>query len=133
MSPPIMASMKDHAGPSAAGGKEERILVVSNRYVGDCLLAIPFLRNLRRAYPDAVIDLVASGGGRVVLANCPYLDEIVTLTRDERLPAPAQLRADAARLASRGYVLETGRVTLTGSGKDLAGDRRVRDAYLGEG
>lgn len=103
MSPPIMASMKDHAGPSAAGGKEERILVVSNRYVGDCLLAIPFLRNLRHAYPDAVIDLVASGGGRVVLASCPYLDEIVTLTRDERLPAPAQLRADAARLASRGY------------------------------
>jgi branched-chain amino acid transport system ATP-binding protein len=39
----------------------------------------------------------------------------------------------ALRLASRGYVLETGRVTLAGSGKDLAGDRRVRDAYLGEG
>ena len=39
----------------------------------------------------------------------------------------------ALRLASRGYVLETGRVTLTGSGRDLAGDRRVRDAYLGEG
>ncbi|MEI6037927.1 MAG: ABC transporter ATP-binding protein, partial [Planctomycetota bacterium] len=30
------------------------------------------------------------------------------------------------------YVLETGRITLTGSGKDLAADRRVQDAYLGE-
>ncbi len=39
----------------------------------------------------------------------------------------------ALKLASRGYVLENGRVTLTGSGRDLAGDRRVRDAYLGEG
>ena len=39
----------------------------------------------------------------------------------------------ALRLASRGYVLENGRVTLSGSGRDLAGDRRVRDAYLGEG
>ena len=38
----------------------------------------------------------------------------------------------ALRLASRGYVLETGRVTLTGSGPDLAADPRVRDAYLGE-
>jgi branched-chain amino acid transport system ATP-binding protein len=39
----------------------------------------------------------------------------------------------ALGLASRGYVLETGRITLTGSGADLAGDRRVREAYLGEG
>ena len=39
----------------------------------------------------------------------------------------------ALKLASRGYVLETGRITLTGSGSELAHDRRVRDAYLGEG
>jgi branched-chain amino acid transport system ATP-binding protein len=38
----------------------------------------------------------------------------------------------ALRLASRGYVLETGRITLTGNGPDLAADPRVRDAYLGE-
>jgi branched-chain amino acid transport system ATP-binding protein len=38
----------------------------------------------------------------------------------------------ALRLAARGWVLETGRVTLAGSGADLAADRRVRDAYLGE-
>jgi branched-chain amino acid transport system ATP-binding protein len=39
----------------------------------------------------------------------------------------------ALALASRGYVLETGRITLTGPGSELAADRRVRDAYLGEG
>jgi branched-chain amino acid transport system ATP-binding protein len=39
----------------------------------------------------------------------------------------------ALKLADRGYVLETGRITLTGPGKELAGDRRVREAYLGEG
>jgi len=39
----------------------------------------------------------------------------------------------ALKLASRGYVLETGRITLTGTGAELAHDRRVRDAYLGEG
>ena len=39
----------------------------------------------------------------------------------------------ALRLADRGYVLETGRVTLTGPGAELAHDRRVREAYLGEG
>ena len=38
----------------------------------------------------------------------------------------------ALRLASRGYVLESGRITLSGSGPELLNDRRVRDAYLGE-
>ena len=34
-------------------------------------------------------------------------------------------------IASRGYVLETGRVVLTGSGKELMGNPRVKEAYLG--
>lgn len=37
----------------------------------------------------------------------------------------------ALRLASRGYVLETGEITLTGTGLQLLGDPRVREAYLG--
>jgi branched-chain amino acid transport system ATP-binding protein len=39
--------------------------------------------------------------------------------------------AVSLRLASRAYVLENGRVTLTGSGEQLLADDRVRQAYLG--
>jgi branched-chain amino acid transport system ATP-binding protein len=35
------------------------------------------------------------------------------------------------KLASQAYVLENGRVTLTGSGTELLSDDRVRSAYLG--
>ena len=38
----------------------------------------------------------------------------------------------ALRHADRAYVLETGAVTLSGTAAAIAGDRRVRDAYLGE-
>jgi branched-chain amino acid transport system ATP-binding protein len=34
-------------------------------------------------------------------------------------------------ISSRGYVLETGRIVLTGSGKELTGNPRVKEAYLG--
>jgi branched-chain amino acid transport system ATP-binding protein len=34
-------------------------------------------------------------------------------------------------IASRCYVLETGRIVLTGSGKELIGNQRVKEAYLG--
>lgn len=34
-------------------------------------------------------------------------------------------------IASRGYVLETGRIVLSGTGKELTGNSRVKEAYLG--
>ena len=36
----------------------------------------------------------------------------------------------ALRVASRGYVLETGMLTLSGTGADLLGNPRVKEAYL---
>ena len=38
----------------------------------------------------------------------------------------------ALAIADRGYVMESGLVTMTGTGKDLLNDERVRAAYLGE-
>ena len=39
--------------------------------------------------------------------------------------------AKALRLADRAYVLELGRITLSGAARDLLGDERVARAYLG--
>jgi branched-chain amino acid transport system ATP-binding protein len=38
----------------------------------------------------------------------------------------------ALKTAARGYVMETGRITLAGSAAELLADQRVKDAYLGE-
>ncbi|HAS87589.1 MAG TPA: ABC transporter ATP-binding protein, partial [Candidatus Competibacteraceae bacterium] len=37
----------------------------------------------------------------------------------------------ALRIASRAYVLETGSITLSGTGAELLGDPRIKEAYLG--
>jgi branched-chain amino acid transport system ATP-binding protein len=37
----------------------------------------------------------------------------------------------ALQIASRAFVLETGRITLSGTGQELMGDPRVKEAYLG--
>jgi branched-chain amino acid transport system ATP-binding protein len=39
--------------------------------------------------------------------------------------------AVSLKLADRAYVLENGRITLTGTGAELLADDRVRKAYLG--
>ena len=35
-----------------------KILVVRYRFIGDTILTVPFLRNLRREYPYAKIDML---------------------------------------------------------------------------
>lgn len=37
----------------------------------------------------------------------------------------------ALKIANRGYVLETGRITMSGTGAELLSDERVKQAYLG--
>jgi branched-chain amino acid transport system ATP-binding protein len=50
---------------------------------------------------------------------------------DEPSMGLAPLFRMALRFAGRGYVLETGIVTLSGTGKELLGNPRVKEAYLG--
>jgi branched-chain amino acid transport system ATP-binding protein len=39
----------------------------------------------------------------------------------------------ALSVADRGYVLETGRIVLEGSARELRDNPQVKEAYLGEG
>lgn len=55
----------------------KKILVVRYRFIGDTLLTVPFLRNLRNAEPDAKIDVLVSPGSGDVLKNCPYIDNLI--------------------------------------------------------
>lgn len=56
----------------------EKILVVRYRFIGDTVLTIPFLRNLRKAKPDAQIDMLVGPVSGDVLINCPYIDNLIT-------------------------------------------------------
>ena len=56
----------------------QRILVMRYRFIGDTILAVPFLRNLRYAYPSAVIDVLVGPGSGAVLKDCPYINDLIT-------------------------------------------------------
>jgi len=57
------------------GGK--RILVLRYRFIGDTILTVPFLRNLRRAEPEAYIAWVVAPGSAEVIKGIPYVDELI--------------------------------------------------------
>lgn len=75
-----------------------RILVVVLRRLGDVLLTTPLIRSLRRAWPDATIDVLAFADTTAILAGNPDIDRVIAM------PVRPGLRdsmALAARLARR--------------------------------
>ncbi len=56
---------------------KKRILVLRYRFIGDTILTVPFLRNLRRAEPSAHIAWVVAPGSAEVIEGIPYVDELI--------------------------------------------------------
>jgi heptosyltransferase-2 len=73
----------------------ERILIIPLRYIGDTILTVPLVRNLRRLFPQAGIDLLASRTTAPLMEICPYLDQ--TLIEPKSSAARLEL------IRSRGY------------------------------
>ncbi len=69
--------MSIHPAPSAKPPPRQRILVMRYRFIGDTLLTVPFLRNLRAAYPHAIIDVLAAPNSGELLRDCPYINELI--------------------------------------------------------
>lgn len=69
--------------------EQQKILVLRYRFIGDTILTVPFLRNLRRARPEAWITWVVAPGSAEVVKGIPYVDELlywdpVTIHADSR-------------------------------------------------
>lgn len=77
---------------------QPRILVIALRRLGDVLLATPLVRSLRRAWPDARIDVLVFAGTDIILAGNPDLDGVVVMPAR---PSTAQSLALAWRLFRR--------------------------------
>ncbi|CAN5131636.1 glycosyltransferase family 9 protein [soil metagenome] len=56
----------------------KRILVIRYRFIGDTILTVPFLRNLRHSFPDANIDVLVGPQSGEVLQGCPFVNRFIT-------------------------------------------------------
>jgi heptosyltransferase-3 len=79
-------------------GAPARILVVALRRLGDVLLTTPLIRSLKRAYPDAAIDVLVFAGTEGILAGNPDVASVITMPAR---PTPAETFAFAHKLWRR--------------------------------
>src|SRR2546421_11324412 len=56
-----------------------RILVVALRRLGDVLLTTPLIRSLKRAWPEAAIDVLAFRGTEGILAGNPDIADAIPM------------------------------------------------------
>lgn len=56
---------------------KKKILVMRYRFIGDTILTVPFLRNLRNAYPEAQIDMLVAPVSGEIIEKCPYVDNFI--------------------------------------------------------
>jgi branched-chain amino acid transport system ATP-binding protein len=112
---PILPQRRQQAAGTLSGGEQQMLAI------GRCLMGAP--------------DLVMFDEPSLGLAPA-VVQSMLTTVRDlnrEGLTCVLveQNVAVSLKLASRAYVLENGRITLSGSGTELLVDDRVRQAYLG--
>jgi branched-chain amino acid transport system ATP-binding protein len=112
---PILAERARQAAGTLSGGEQQMLAI------GRCLMGAPEL---------VMFDEPSLGLAPAVVQA--LLRTIRDLNRDGLTCVLVEQNvAVSLRLARRAYVLENGRVTLSGNGEALLADDRVRRAYLG--
>ncbi|MCK7520984.1 MAG: hypothetical protein MZV64_26460 [Ignavibacteriales bacterium] len=56
--------------------KQEKILVIAPKFIGDGILSVIFFRNLRYKHPEALIEVFAKHAGADIISLFPYVDKV---------------------------------------------------------
>ena len=112
---PRLAERRKQFAGTLSGG-EQQILAI-----GRCLMGCPKLILLDEPSLGLAPNLVQEMLRAIRLLN---QNGMTVLLVEQNVAASLQL-------CQRGYVLESGRITMTGTGQELLNDDRVRQAYLG--
>jgi heptosyltransferase-2 len=59
------------------------VLVIQTAFLGDVILATPIVSELKRHYPDVKIDFLVKKGNESLLANNPFIREVLVLDKSK--------------------------------------------------
>ncbi len=55
-----------------------KLVVYGTKWIGDAVMSVPAIRELRRLYPDAELTLYSSRWARDIFEDCDFLDRVLT-------------------------------------------------------
>jgi branched-chain amino acid transport system ATP-binding protein len=113
---PILAERRNQAGGTLSGG-EQQMLAISR-----ALMARPRL---------LLMDEPSLGLAPIIVRRIFDIIKKINSENNTTIFLVEQNANLALKVADRGYVMETGRITLTDSAENLLANENVRRAYLG--
>lgn len=113
---PVLAERRKQDGGTLSGGEQQMLAI------GRALMSNPRL---------LLLDEPSMGLAPLIVAKIFEIIEAINVEGTTVLLVE-QNAAQALRLASRGYVMETGEIVMSDDARTLLSDDRVRAAYLGE-
>ena len=84
---------------SAKADAPARLVVLAPNWLGDAVMALPLLRDVRRQWPDAKIVIAARSGVAPLFAMVPGVGGVVVLEGGGGRGAVTRVRTNTARLA----------------------------------
>jgi heptosyltransferase-2 len=72
-------------GLSKAKPSPRRILILQTAFLGDAILSTPFVRAVRRVFPDAITDILVIPENKPLFRADPNVDSVLTLDKRSRL------------------------------------------------
>ncbi len=83
--------------------KSERLVIVAPNWLGDAVMALPAVADVRRHFADAHLAVAARGSVAPLFAMVEGIDVVMTLPGRGGVGAVATWKADAAALASESF------------------------------
>lgn len=65
--------------PVRFNGSVKRILIFRNDRIGDAMVTLPVLRDIKRNYPDMIIDVAVSPKNKFIFENAKFVDNLYEL------------------------------------------------------
>ncbi|MBA3004355.1 MAG: glycosyltransferase family 9 protein [Desulfurivibrio sp.] len=84
VAPDIFMNTTLVTGKSVIAGSPRSILLIQLGDIGDVVLTLPCVRAMREAYPHARINVVAWDKAAELLEDCPWLDQVIAVTKRSR-------------------------------------------------
>lgn len=100
-----MIASLPHSPPIAGDGEGERILVAQTSFLGDAVLTLPLLREIRRAFPRARLALLCRAGVTELFSGAALVDEVIADDKRGADRGLAALWRLARELRRRGFTL----------------------------